>query len=172
MPNISAQQALAQSIRAARELRLAGKHAEAGSAFVTLARGAESTSRRRAANFCAQAAQSLAQAGETAQSLVFARVALKLFGELELNWRAWAFYEALVKQFTTLGHTKGVDALRSEFSGKIVVISGMAQREPLPRGTLPANCPSCTTPMRADEVDWISASRAECDYCGIVVDAT
>lgn len=38
-----------------------------------------------------------------------------------------------------------------------------------PQAGLPANCPSCSAPLRADEVAWIDARRAECAFCGAVI---
>ncbi len=37
------------------------------------------------------------------------------------------------------------------------------------RGRLPAQCPSCTAPLRSDEVEWVEDDRAMCIYCGTIV---
>ena len=37
------------------------------------------------------------------------------------------------------------------------------------RGRLPAQCPSCTAPLRSDEVEWVDDDRAMCTYCGSTV---
>ena len=37
------------------------------------------------------------------------------------------------------------------------------------RGRLPAQCPSCTAPLRSDEVEWVEDDRATCTYCGSIV---
>jgi hypothetical protein len=41
--------------------------------------------------------------------------------------------------------------------------------ELIPRGTLPAKCPSCGGPVKPDEVNWVGHSSAECPYCGTVI---
>jgi proline racemase len=168
----TAQETLAKAIQAAVVDRKAGKHADAAIVFVKLADAAQRVSRRRTANLCAQAAMSYAQAGQGADANLCARKALGLFTELDLYTRAFTFYMAFAKLLETSKQNKALDALRTEFSGRAVVMQGEARKEGLRTGALPAVCPACTLPMRFDEVDWISATRAECDYCGIVVDAT
>lgn len=36
-------------------------------------------------------------------------------------------------------------------------------------GELPPKCPYCGGTVHPDEVEWIDASRAICDYCGSVI---
>lgn len=38
------------------------------------------------------------------------------------------------------------------------------------RESLPAECPECDAPLRYNEVKWVGPRRAECPYCGNVVD--
>jgi hypothetical protein len=170
MPKETAQEVLAKAIAQAFRQRASSQSADSGAAFARLAAG-QVSHKRRAANLLAQAATSYAHAGNESLALNNGRLALRVFGELEMTWRARAFYDGFVKLLTGLKLSKALDAVRSEYSQKIVIWSDMAQRDPLPSSRLPAACPSCTLPMRADEVDWISKTRAECDYCGIVVDA-
>jgi hypothetical protein len=171
MPKETAQEALAKAIALAFKQRAGSESAESGAAFAKLAAG-QLSHKRRVANLLAQAATSYAHAGNETLALNNGRLALRVFGELEMTWRARAFYDGFIKLLAGLKLSKALDAIRSEYSQKIVIWSDMAQRDPLPKSRLPAFCPSCTLPMRGDEVDWISATRAECDYCGIVVDAT
>jgi hypothetical protein len=167
----TAQELLAENIAAAVVMRQEGDHAGAAMAFVKLGGGVESVSRRRAANLYAQAALSFAQAGRSTELILCARKALQMFGDLDLYTRATSFYSGLLKQLEAATSTKTLDAYRTEFSHKAVIMQGEAKKENLPTHALPAVCPACTLPMRFDEVDWISATRAECDYCGIVVNA-
>lgn len=37
------------------------------------------------------------------------------------------------------------------------------------RKQLPSKCISCGAPLHADKVDWIDDDRAECPYCGVIV---
>ena len=90
---------------------------------------------------------------------------------MELYFRAPAFYQSMVKRLEAKKLTRALDTLRAEQSATMVIFQNEARKEALPRTQLPAACPGCSLPMRADEVDWISSARAECDYCGTVVDA-
>jgi hypothetical protein len=38
------------------------------------------------------------------------------------------------------------------------------------RESLPAACPECDAPLRYNEVKWVGPRRAECPYCGTVVE--
>ena len=38
------------------------------------------------------------------------------------------------------------------------------------RESLPAECPECNAPLKYNEVKWVGPRRAECPYCGNVVD--
>jgi hypothetical protein len=38
------------------------------------------------------------------------------------------------------------------------------------RETLPTECPECDAPIKYDEVKWVGPRRAECPYCGNVVE--
>jgi D-tyrosyl-tRNA(Tyr) deacylase len=47
-----------------------------------------------------------------------------------------------------------------------------ATAEPAQHGTLPAKCPACLAPVRADEVEWIDETSAECAFCGTTLKAS
>ncbi len=38
------------------------------------------------------------------------------------------------------------------------------------RESLPTECPECDAPLKYNEVKWVGPRRAECPYCGNVVD--
>ncbi|MFX0168244.1 MAG: hypothetical protein ACFE89_02705 [Candidatus Hodarchaeota archaeon] len=38
------------------------------------------------------------------------------------------------------------------------------------RESLPEECPECDAPLKYNEVKWVGPRRAECPYCGNVVD--
>ncbi len=160
------------ALQRAQTLTAAGQHAEAAAEFARLADVAEKDrNQRRAGNTHALAALAYANAGDGANALEQARGALKHFIQMELYFRAPAFYQSIVKRLEAKRLTRALDTLRAEQSAKMVIFQTEARKESLPRTQLPATCPGCGLPMRPDEVDWISSARAECDYCGIVVDA-
>lgn len=160
------------ALQRAQALTLAGQHAEAAAELARLADVAEKDrNQRRAGNTHALAALAYANAGDGAGALEHARGALKHFIQMELYFRAPAFYQNIVKRLEAKKLTRALDALRAEQSAKMVIFQNESRKESLPRTQLPATCPGCSLPMRPDEVDWISSARAECDYCGAVVDA-
>ncbi|MBU0492924.1 MAG: hypothetical protein KKA73_29105 [Chloroflexi bacterium] len=46
------------------------------------------------------------------------------------------------------------------------------QQRPLVQRQLPASCPTCGAPARADEVDWTGPDSAACAYCGAGIPVT
>jgi hypothetical protein len=163
----------AAALRSAAALTADGRHAEAAQAYAALAAEAERVrNRRRAANTHASAALAFVAAGDAAAALVHARAALGEFLALRLYHRAPSFYQAVAKAAESRRATRLLDALRTEFSAQVVVFTAESRKDALPASRLPAACPGCGLPMRADVVDWITDARAECDYCGTVMDAT
>jgi hypothetical protein len=160
------------ALQRAQALAAANQHAEAAAEFARLAGVAENDrNQRRAGNTHALAALAYASAGDGINALEHARGAFKHFVQMELYSRAPAFYQTMVKRLEARKLTRALDTLRAELSAKMVIFQNEARKEALPRTQLPAACPGCSLPMRPDEVDWISSARAECDYCGTVVDA-
>lgn len=162
----------AAALRSAAALAAEGRHAEAAQTFAALAVDAErARNRRRAANTHAAAALEFGAAGDAAAALAHARSALNEFIALRLYHRAPTFYQAVGRVAETRRATRLLDALRMEFSAQVVVFTAESRKESLPASTLPATCPGCGLPMRPDLVDWITDERAECDFCGTVMDA-
>lgn len=154
------------------KLAASGNHAEAGAAYAKLAAQSEKDmNQRRAGNIHTLASLAYVEAADDLKALDHARKALKHFITLELYFRAPSFYMTLLKRAEAKKLTRLIDTMRTEFSSKMVIYTGESRKETLPRSQLPATCPGCALPMRPDEVDWISPARAECDYCGTVVDA-
>jgi CRISPR/Cas system-associated endoribonuclease Cas2 len=145
---------------------------EAGAIYAKLAtQAAKDQLPRRAANLHARAALAYVDAGQEADVLAQSRAALALLAERELGWRAQSVYTGVTRALDAKKLTRALDRLRGDYSQKIIVLAGEARKDPLPVSRLPATCPGCGLVVRADEVDWISAARAECDYCGTVMDA-
>jgi hypothetical protein len=165
-------QSPAAALRHAADVALAGNHAAAAVEYATLAVEAEhERNRRRAANMHALAALEFAAARDPNKAFAHARPALREFLDLRLYHRAPSFYLALLKAAEVSKLTRLVDALRTEFSSPIVVYTAEARKESFPATALPVTCPGCGMATRPDLVDWISDERAECDFCGAVMDA-
>lgn len=165
-------QSPAAALRHTADIARSGSHAAAAAGYATLAVDAEhERNRRRAANMHALAALEFTIARDPNKAFAHARAALREFLDLRLYHRAPAFYLALLKAAEAGKLNRLVDALRTEFSSQIVVYTAEARKEPFPATALPAACPGCGHAMRPDLVDWISDERAECDFCGTVMDA-
>jgi hypothetical protein len=146
--------------------------ASAADAFAALAVEAErARNRRRTANTHALAALAFVAARNPNSAFTHASPALDEFFDLRLYHRAPAFYQELLKAAEAQKLVKLADALRMKFSNKIVVFAAEARKDPLPNATLPSECPGCGIAMQPDVVDWITDARAECDFCGTVMDA-
>lgn len=146
--------------------------ATAAAEFAALAAEAErARNRRRAANTHALAALAYVVARDPNSAFAHARPALEEFFDLRLYHRAPAFYQELLKTAEAQKLIKLADALRMKFSSRIVVFTAESRKESMPGTTLPSACPGCGIAMNAAVVDWITDARAECDFCGTVMDA-
>jgi hypothetical protein len=156
-----------------------GQYAQAYPALKRLADGAaQSDMPVRAGALYAQAARARVQmAAPGAHSAAWDAVAL---GQRALHLLAGAGRNALAHALLArmLGllerkhyYEQAVD-LRAEGTALLgAKPRAAAARDVAQRPALPAKCPSCQTPLRADELEWIDAQRAECVYCGAVVRA-
>jgi hypothetical protein len=111
------------------------------------------------------------RAGNGAEALKSAAKSLQTLRDLDLYHRAVGFYTTLTQAIEARRLVRALDALRAEFSHQAVILTREMRKYPLPLRKLPTYCPGCELPMRTDAVDWITPARAECDYCGTVVDA-
>jgi hypothetical protein len=162
----------AQRVQKAGERVADGEVAEGAMDFAALADEAEAALlRRRSANLRVQAAMAFVRAGNGDDAFNTARKALQTLRELDLYHRAVGFYTTLTQAVESRKLMKTLDSLRTGFSHDAVILTGEMRKYPLPARKLPTYCPGCELPMRTDAVDWITPARAECDYCGTVVDA-
>ncbi len=166
----------------AHSLRASGRPAEAAQIFAQLAEGAQGHGRpRRAAQLRLQAARSLADGGDGRGALAQAQAALTLLIGAGRERRALRLLVPLVADWRQRGLTAEADELQRQMEAGGDWPSTPPPPEaasPAPTGRLPAKCPSCGGPVRADEVDWIEPdpgapaghpSAAECPYCGSIL---
>lgn len=64
---------------------------------------------------------------------------------------------------------KASRASRRMYDASKIPVSRSRTRH-LVRETLPTECPECDAPIKYDEVKWVGPRRAECPYCGNVVE--
>ena len=146
-----------------------GRPAEAAEHLQNLAAEAESSGRlKQAANLHAAAAHALVAAGEESGALAEAETALVQFDRLGMAGRAPTFRRNIAERMRASSMADAAARLEG-WGGPAAVRPAPAGGTAPTRGRLPAKCPHCGGPVRSNEVDWIDAHSAECDYCGGVV---
>ncbi len=153
----------------ANQLLQLGQFVPAAEAFMHLARQMERFGKpRQAANLHAQAALAWAKAGIEERATNQANIAFSQFTLLGMQQRI-AEFKAEFDQ--TLHPRKPVQEGNVEAAP---VRPAMPAAAVLPavqqRGKLPATCTQCGAPVRADEVEWIDDTSAECEFCGAILD--
>ncbi len=151
----------------ANQLLANGKPAEAAPLFAQLAGATEAGGHPRlAANLHARAAHAYADGGDGSSALVQARSALNLFLEYRMMRRAPVFYANITRKLNDRGMTAAANHLLQEFGSQVSALPANPAAGQPHHGTLPTHCPNCGAPVRGDEVEWVDANTAECDYCG------
>jgi tetratricopeptide (TPR) repeat protein len=123
----------------------------------------------QAANLYLQAARACLEMGDAQDAVALARRAIQLLVDAGQGARVTVLLPRLIQALNDRGFPDQAAALRAE----VEALAGAPQAAtPPPRhGRLPARCPSCNGPVRADEVVWINSQSAECVYCGSVIQA-
>ena len=158
-------------LRRANRLMETGQYEQAYPLIKQLAEGALRLGMPvRSANLYLQAARARLEMGSAQDAVDLARRAIRLLAEAGQADRLRRLLPRLVEELEKRGHYDEAVRLRAE----VTALLGSVEEAPPPpaqRGRLPANCPSCNAPARADEVDWIDNNSAECGYCGSVIQA-
>lgn len=176
-----------RQLEAANQLFAAGRFAEAALIFAQLANGAEAhTMPRRAAQLHLQAAHCLVEVRDGPNLLRHVRAGLALLINQGLLEQAQRRYARLVQELHARGMPAEAAELQRQFQEQLSLPEIDFEQpapSPLPAQAksrrLPAKCPGCGAPVRADEVDWITPDSsqnapatepsAECPYCGSVL---
>jgi len=167
---IGANPIVLQAVARANQLMANGKPGQAAQIFERLAQEAEQRGLPKpAANAHAQAAHAFTAAKNEQAALTQARAALNQFLQLNMLERAPRFFANITQRMRENGLTTVADALQKEFGDQVKLLAAQANAASTQRGRLPDKCPHCAAPARSDEVDWIDANSAECNYCGGVI---
>jgi tetratricopeptide (TPR) repeat protein len=159
-----------QMLRRANRLMDAGQYEQAYPLLRRLADGAVRHGMPvRAANLYVRAAHARLEMGSAPDALDLAQRAIQLLVAAGQAERLRALGPRLVKALETRGHHDQAVALRAELMA--LLSSAPAAAAVQPRAALPTHCPSCSAPVRSDEVTWIDAQSAECVYCGCTIRA-
>jgi hypothetical protein len=153
----------------ANQLLAARKPAQAAPLFASLGAELETGNHpRRAGNMHAEAAHCYADSQDGPQALIQARLALNLFLQYQVIERSPAFYANITRKLIANGLKDAADTLQKEYAGRVGQVPS-AQTPPGNRPMLPTNCPKCGAPIHSEQVNWIDASTAECEFCGSLI---
>ncbi len=127
----------------------------------------------RAAHLYLRAARARLEMGGAEDAFDLARRAIRLMIDAGQVGRLRGLLPGIIDAFEQGGYHDQAVALRAE--GR-ALLGAEAGQPPAPAAAkLPARCPSCNAPVRADEVTWAGEGRgrpvAECAYCGSVLQA-
>jgi len=146
-----------------------GDYANAAEIFERLARGAHDRGiLRQAPRLYLQGGRASILAGNTDKGADLLRQGLNIFAEAQRWGHLHQAGTRVVEELEQWGHSD----LAQEFDGWL---KGILPEKPeayqrptkaASRPQLPIHCPSCGGPIRADEVEWLDATTAECPYCG------
>lgn len=161
-----------QALGRAHRLMESRQFAQAFPIFQRLADGAaERGMPVQAANLYLKAAHARLEMGGADEAAELAHRAIQLFADAGQEQRLRALLPQLTRALEEKGHHGQAVTLRAEMEALLGGLGPALQAAPAQRGTLPAKCPSCSGPVRADEVEWIDEHSAECAYCGSVIQA-
>jgi hypothetical protein len=171
--------ALRDALARANRLMADGRYAEAAAVFQRFSREAQ---RRglivRSGDLALQAARARFRSGDVETALEWAHEGIRLLIQGGRPGRAERMLSRTTAALRENGYEAEADQLEQEFRQALerAEVSDRAAQQAAPaperRGTLPATCSGCASPLIPDEVEWHSADAAECLYCGSIIKAT
>lgn len=124
----------------------------------------------RAAHLYLLAARARLEMGSPQDAMALVRQGIQLLmaaGQIE---RLRGLLPRLVQELEQHGSHDMAVSLRAQMSALLGGVG--AQDVPAAeKGRLPARCPACSAPLRAQEVIWIDSHSAECACCGTPIGA-
>jgi len=162
-------------VQQAFRLLASGRYAEAGRLFGELADRARDNARPlRSAQLALQAARAFGEAGDGDAALLRAQQAEQQFIAGGRPERAARTVHTLGSMLRSRGFEAQAAALGQDAQARLAAVGLSLDRVPMEsvlqqHGALPPTCSQCGGPLRADEVEWINATSAECPYCGSTV---
>jgi hypothetical protein len=150
------------------ELLAAGNFAEAAAGLEQLARAAEGRRGRRAAQLYLEAGRARILGGEDKAGFVLMERGLRLLAASGAALHLARAGRRVIAELSARGLNGEAEQIR-----KLLVDMGVPTLERIPeadrpetRPVLPIHCPGCGAPVHPDEVEWLDAVTAECEYCG------
>lgn len=155
----------------AEKLRAKSHPEQAAPIYVRLAVKAKTgKSPLQAGNLHAEAADAWLEAGNAQDALDQGWQAMGIFNELGLTKKAAEYKAQFAKNLRARGWADLADKFERE-AGQILPVHIDTNVE-IKRGQLPAECPQCGAPVRADRVEWINLHSAVCSFCGGTIKTT
>lgn len=155
-----------RKLRRAHDQMARGEYDRAGAAFEQLAVRAEQRGFPQAARLYLQAGRAWARSGQAARGLDRLRHGFRILLRSGNQARIPMLLERATAELSELGFDEQAESLRTELDLDLRMMEASPPIGTHPAGRLPDKCPSCGGTVRPDEVEWISAEHAVCDYCG------
>jgi hypothetical protein len=153
-----------------------GRYAEAGHLFGELAdRARDNGHPLRSAQLAMQSARAFLQSGDGNTASLRAQHAAQEFIAGGRPGRAVRVMRNMASALRSRGFDAPADTLEQDAQARLAAMGLSLDRVPLEpapqtRGALPPTCSQCGGPLRADDVEWLTATSAECPYCGSPVE--
>lgn len=162
-----------QQVHEAQRLMAEGQFAEAANLFAQLSHEAvELGLIRPAGHLALQAARAFAQAKQGDGALTQAKRALDIMLNAGRPQQVARLMPQAVAFLRTQGFSTQAAALEKEAAQRLSALGLSLQPIGLATNrSVPATCPQCAGPLRADEAEWIDATSVECPWCGSTVKA-
>lgn len=145
-----------------------GEYGRAGELFENLAQAADARGGPRAPILHLQAGRARVLAGQIKLGMPSLKRGLELLAQRGQWQKLHQLGERVIGEVSARGpreEASELDSFLKNLSPSLPVIESTSERKPI----LPTHCPSCGAAVRADEVEWLNESTAECAYCGIPV---
>jgi len=125
----------------------------------------------RSPNLALQSARAWLDAGETERGMRLIRMALEYMHRTGQLQKLHHLSGRIVSELRSRGLTNEAAQIEAEIKEMLAGID-LSAFQPMQTGKtaqLPAQCPQCGGNVRRDEVEWIDATSAVCNYCGSVL---
>lgn len=169
-PRPAARRALIR-LQEAHALMAKGEFEQAGVILEDLATKAADRGIDRAPNLALQASRAWLEAGENERGIGLIRKALQYMHRVGQLRKLHTVSGRILSELRSRGLTQEAASIEAEIKEMLAGVD-ISAFKPVHAGKpaqLPAQCPQCGGNVRRDEVEWIDATSAVCDYCGSVL---
>lgn len=155
----------------AQQLMDDGRFSEAAPAFHDLAKLAEENFPERAPFLYFEAGQAAVLNGDPKKGLAHFRSGLTLLGSQQRFHRLRKAGRRIADELRARGLTAEAEEVEAVLRNNDQFPAERETSNPPIRAILPTHCPSCGAAVHPNEVEWMDAVTAGCDYCGSPVRA-